>query len=208
SRRAALTGMTDKPWLRAYPPGVPATIDPDLYPSLTALIETSFARFAAQPAFTNRDVTLSFADVERLSRAFAAYLQSLPGLEPGERVAVMLPNLLQSPVVLAGVLRAGLTVVNTNPLYTVPELHHQLVDSGARAIVVLENYAHTVEHAMPGTALETVIVSRVGDHFPPTQRWLTDFVVRRVRKLVPEWSIPGAREYRAALAEGARLPYE
>src|SRR5690606_27669784 len=88
SRRAALTGMTDKPWLRAYPPGVPATIDPDLYPSLTALIETSFARFAAQPAFTNRDVTLSFADVERLSRAFAAYLQSLPGLEPGERVAV------------------------------------------------------------------------------------------------------------------------
>src|SRR5690606_23283453 len=112
---------------------------------------------------------------------------------------------LQSPVVIAGVLRAGLVVVNTNPLYKVPELHQQLVDSGARAVVVLENYAHTVEHALPGTAVETVIVTRVGDHFPAAQRFVTDLVVRRVRKLVPPWRIEGAVDYRDALDKGADL---
>ena len=195
--------MSLKPWLGEYTPGVPATIDPDQYPSLAALIEASFARNGEDPAFENRGVKLTYAETERHSRAFAAYLQSVPGLAPGERVAVMLPNLLQSPVVLAGVLRAGMVAVNTNPLYTVPELHHQLADSGARAIIVLENYAHTVERALPKTAVETVIVTRVGDHFPAPQRWLVDFVVRHVRKLVPEWRIEGTVAYRAALAAGA-----
>ena len=201
-------GVSQKPWLGEYTPGVPATIDPDQYPSLAALIEASFTRNGPDPAFENRGVKLTFAEAERQSRAFAAFLQSCPGLAPDERVAVMLPNLLQSPVVLAGVLRAGMVAVNTNPLYTVPELHHQLADSGARAIVVLENYAHTVERALPGTAVETVIVTRVGDHFPAPQRWLVDFVVRHVRKLVPAWRIEGAVDYRAALAAGAARAFE
>ena len=146
--------MSHKPWLEAYSPGVPAEIDPDRYPSLVALLESSFARYAAQPAFTNLGTTITFADVERLSRAFAAYLQSLPGMQAGERVAIMVPNTLQSPVVLFGILRAGFVVVNVNPMYTVPELTHQLVDSGARAIVVLENFAHTVAAALPSTKVE------------------------------------------------------
>ena len=147
--------MSHKPWLEAYSPGVPAEIDPDRYPSLVALLEASFARYAAQPAFTNLGTTITFADVERLSRAFAAYLQSLPGMQAGERVAIMVPNTLQSPVVLFGILRAGFVAVNVNPMYTVPELTHQLVDSGARAIVVLENFAHTVAAALPSTKVET-----------------------------------------------------
>ena len=141
--------MPAKRWLAAYSPGVPAEIDADRYPSLVALLEASFARFAAQPAFTNLGTTLTFGEVERLSRAFAAYLQALPGLKTGDRVAIMVPNTLQSPVVLFGILRAGMVAVNVNPMYTIPELEHQLADSGARVIVVLENFAHTVAAALP-----------------------------------------------------------
>ena len=148
--------MPLKPWLAAYSPGVPAEIDPDRYPSLVALLEASFARFAAQPAFTNLDTTLTFADVERSSRAFAAYLQALPGARAGDRVAIMMPNTLQSPVVLFGILRAGMVAVNVNPQYTVPELEHQLADSGAHAVVVLENFAHTVAAALARTAVKNV----------------------------------------------------
>src|SRR5690606_13397564 len=126
----------------------------------------SFQRFGEAPAFTNLGVTLTFADIDRLSRAFAAYLQALPGMQRGDRVAIMLPNLLQSPVPIFGVLRAGMVVVNTNPLYTVRELEHQLADSGARVVVVLENFAHTLEQALPKTKVETVIVTRVADHCP------------------------------------------
>ncbi len=195
--------MSNKPWLTAYTPGVPAEIDPDRYPSLVALLEASFARHAAQPAFTNLGTTMTFAEVERLSRAFAAYLQSLPGMQPGERVAIMVPNTLQSPVVLFGILRAGFVVVNVNPMYTVPELTHQLVDSGARVIVVLENFAHTVAAALPSTKLTTVIVTKFGDHCAPLKRALVNFVVRYVKKLVRPWRIGGAVAYRAALARGA-----
>ena len=195
--------MSHRPWLEAYSPGVPAEIDPDRYPSLVALLEASFARYAAQPAFTNLDTTLTFADVERLSRAFAAYLQSLPGMPAGERVAIMLPNTLQSPVVLAGILRAGFVVVNVNPMYTAPELTHQLVDSGARAIVVLENFAHTVAAALASTKVETVIVTKLGDHCAPLKRAVVNFVVKRVKKLVRPWRIPGAVGYLDALARGA-----
>ncbi|HEY8520243.1 MAG TPA: AMP-binding protein [Gammaproteobacteria bacterium] len=195
--------MTAKPWLAAYPPGVPAEIDPDVYPSLTALIDSSLERFADRPAFTNMGVTLTFAEVDRLSRAFAAFLQGLPGLQRGDRVAVMLPNLLQSPVTVFGVLRAGMIVVNTNPLYTAPELQVQLADSGARAVVVLENYAHTVEHALAGTAVETVIVTEVGDLFPFPKRAIVNLAVKHVKRLVPEWRLPGAIRYRDALRQGA-----
>lgn len=199
--------MPVKPWLAEYPQGVPAEIDVDRYESLVALLEASFVRFEKQPAFTNLDTTLTFADVERQSRAFAAYLQSLPNLKRGDRVAIMLPNSLQSPIVLFGVLRAGFVAVNVNPLYTVPELEHQLGDSGARAIVVLENFANTLAAALPNTPIETVIVSKLGDHCAEPKRSLVNFVVKYVKKRVPQWHIRGAVAYRDALELGAALPY-
>jgi long-chain acyl-CoA synthetase len=199
--------MTAKPWLDSYPPGVPAEIDPDQYASLAELLESSFARHGTAAAFTNLGETLSFTDVERSSRAFAAYLQSIPTLSRGDRVAVMLPNLLQSPVVLFGVLRAGMVVVNVNPMYTVPELEHQLADSGARAIVVLENFAQTVQGALAKTQVETVVVTRLADHCPLLKRLLVNFVVKYVKKLVRRWHIAGAVDYRRALALGRARSY-
>lgn len=199
--------MAANPWLTAYPPGVPAEIDPDHYASLVAMLEASFERFGPQPAFTNLNTTLTFTDMERGSRALAAYLQALPGMRPGDRVAVMLPNTLQSPVVLFAILRAGFVAVNVNPMYTVPELTHQLADSGARAIVVLENFAHTVADALAQTPLDTVIVTQLGDHCSPFKRAVVNFVVKHVKRLVRPWQIPGAVAYRDALARGAALPY-
>jgi long-chain acyl-CoA synthetase len=199
--------MPVKHWLAEYTPGVPAEIDADRYTSLVALLEASFARHAGRPAFTNLDTTLTFADVERSSRSFAAYLQALPGAQAGDRVAIMLPNTLQSPVVLFGILRAGMVVVNVNPMYTVPELEHQLADSGARVIVVLENFAHTVEAALPRTAVKNVIVTRLGDHCSPVKRALVNFVVKHVKKLVKPWQIANAIPYRAALSRGSNLRY-
>jgi long-chain acyl-CoA synthetase len=199
--------MPLKPWLAGYSPGVPAEIDPDRYASLVALIEASFARFGTQPAFTNLDTTLTFADVDRLSRAFAAFLQTIPGARAGDRIAIMVPNSLQSPVVLFGILRAGMVAVNVNPMYTVPELEHQLADSGAHTVVVLENFAHTVAAALPRTAVKNVIVTRLGDHCAPLKRFVVNFVVKHVKKLVPPWQIPGAVAYRDALARGAAASY-
>jgi len=199
--------MPARPWLASYPPGVPAEIDPDRYASLVDMLDASFERFAQQPAFTNLGTTRTFAEVERHSRAFATYLQSLPGAKRGDRIAIMLPNTLQSPVVLFGILRAGMIAVNVNPMYTVPELAHQLADSGARVIVVLENFAHTVAAALPQTAVDTVIVSRLGDHCSVLKRTLVNFVVKHVKKLVRPWQIPGAVAYRRTLASGAALAY-
>ena len=196
-----------RPWLSSYPDGVPAEIEPGQYASLKALLERSFREFAGLTAFSNLGTELSYAEVERLSRDFAAYLQSLPGLESGDRVAIMLPNLLQYPVAAFGILRAGMVVVNVNPLYTARELEHQLSDSGARAIVVLENFATTVQRVLPATALETVIVSEIGDHFSFLKRIITNFVVRHVKKLVPDWRIEAAERYRNVLARGEDLPY-
>jgi long-chain acyl-CoA synthetase len=198
--------MPAKRWLTSYSPGVPAEIDPDRYSSLVALLEASFARFAGQPAFTNLGTTLQFREVERLSRALAAYLQTL-GLERGDRVAIMVPNTLQSPVALFGILRAGLVAVNVNPMYTITELGHQLADSGARAVIVLENFAHTVAAALPQTNVETVIVTRLGDHCAPLKRAVINFVVKHVKKLVRPWQIPGAVAYRDALLRGATRAY-
>ncbi|HET7132332.1 MAG TPA: AMP-binding protein [Gammaproteobacteria bacterium] len=199
--------MTDKPWLAAYPQGVPADIDPDRYSSLAALFETSFARFSSAPAFTNLGETLTFADADRLSRDFAAYLQSLPALSRGARVAVMLPNTLQYVVAALGILRAGLVVVNVNPLYKQHELEHQLADSGALAIVVLENFASTLAAALPQTGIETVIVTRLGDHCAAPKRLAVNFAVRYVKRLVPPYRFPNAVPYRRALAEGRSLAY-
>ena len=198
--------MPAKPWLTSYSPGVPAEIDAGRYPSLVALLEASFARFATQPAFTNLGTTLKFREVERLSRSFAASLQAL-GLERGDRVAIMVPNTLQSPVALFGILRAGMVAVNVNPMYTITELGHQLADSGARAVVVLENFAHTVAAALPQTNVQTVIVTRLGDHCSPLKRVVVNFVVKHVKKLVRPWQIPGAVFYRDALVRGSALKY-
>jgi long-chain acyl-CoA synthetase len=199
--------MTAKPWLAAYPRGVPAEIDPDKYGSLAALLESSFQRYASSPAFTNLGETLTFADVDRLSRDFAAYLQSLPGMQRGERVAVMMPNLLQSPIAVFGILRAGLVVVNVNPMYTAHELEHQLGDSGARAIIVLENFAHTLAAALPKTKVEAVIVAKLGDHCSTLKRLAVSFAVKYVKKLVRPYRIAGAVAYRDALASGRALPH-
>jgi long-chain acyl-CoA synthetase len=199
--------MTDKPWLASYPPGVPAEIDPDRYASLAELFEASFTRHADAPAFTNLGETLTFADADRLSRQFAAYLQSLPALSRGARVAVMLPNSLQYVVAMLGILRAGLVVVNVNPMYTQHELEHQLKDSGALAIVVLENFARTLATALPQTGIATVIVSRLGDHCAGLKRLAVNFAVKYVKRLVPPYRIPGVVPYRKALKEGRSLAY-
>ncbi len=202
-----MTAYQEKPWSSAYPREIPTEIDPQGYSSLKHMIETGFERFASSPAFSNAGTTLSYAQADELSRHFAAFLQAR-GLERGDRVAIMMPNLLQYPVAVFAALRAGLVVVNVNPLYTPRELEHQLKDSGARAIVVLENFAHTVAQVVDGTDVETVVVTEIGDHFPPFKRALVNLVVRYVKKLVPRWNIADAVRYRAALAQGRRASFE
>ena len=198
--------MTGGPWLSAYPEGVPATIDPDRYASLNDLLRQSFERYGDLPALENFGVSMTFAEFDTASRHLAAFLRSRDELQQGDRVAVMLPNLIQYPVVIAGLLRAGLTIVNVNPLYKPRELEHQLRDSGARAIFVLENFASTVAEVLDDVPLELVIVSELGDHFPPLKRLVTNFVVKLVKRLVPPWRIPHVVRYLVALGAGRELP--
>jgi long-chain acyl-CoA synthetase len=195
--------MVDRIWLKSYPVGMPAEIDADRFRSIPDMLAFACERFAARPAFHNLGRSLSYAELDRLSRDFAAYLQGLPGMAKGERVAIMAPNLLQYPVVLFGILRAGLTVVNVNPLYTPRELEHQLKDSGARAIVILENFAHTLQSVVDRTPVEHVITTAVGDLLPVPKRWLVNLVIKRVKKMVPAWRIAGAVPLRKALARAA-----
>lgn len=189
-------------WLSHYPAGVPVQVDTRRYVSLVDLFEESCRRFGERPAFTSMGATLSYAASERLTRDFAAYLQGL-GLQAGDRIAIMLPNLLQYPVALFGALRAGLVVVNVNPLYTARELKHQLVDSGAVAIVVLENFAHVLAEIIHETALRHVVTTQIGDLLPPPKRCLVNFVVKYVKRMVPRWTLPGALALPAALKVGA-----
>ena len=191
-----------RPWLASYPPGVPATINPDEYPSLKHLLERSLARYAAQPAYISMGRTLRYSDVDRMSADLAAWLQQAAGLGKGDRLAIMLPNLLQYPIALMAAFRAGLTVVNTNPLYTPRELKAQLSDSGARAIVILENFAHVLEEVIGDTAIETVIVTGVGDQLKFPKGPVTNFVVRHVRRQVPDWSVPEAVRFNYAVSQG------
>ncbi len=193
----------NKIWLKNYPQGTPAEIDPDQYTSILDLLDKTFAKFGDKPAFHNLGCSLSFAELDLQSRAFAAFLQGLPGMVKGERVAIMSPNLLQYPVVLVGILRAGMTVVNVNPLYTPRELEHQLKDSGARAIVIVENFAQTLQQVLDRTPVEHVITTQVGDMLPVPKRWLVNFVIKHVRKMVPEWCIDSAITLREALGRGA-----
>lgn len=192
----------DRPWLSQYPAGVPAEIDVHRFASLKDVLEASCQRFADRLAYRSMGTAMSFRQLDDASRAFAAWLQQVAGLQRGDRVALMMPNLLQYPVVLFGVLRAGLVVVNVNPLYTPRELEHQLKDAGAQAIVVLENFAHTLEQVIGATQVRTVVTTQVGDLLPPLKRLLTNAVVKHVKKLVPPWRLKGAVDFRRALAAG------
>ncbi|MBK8889709.1 MAG: AMP-binding protein [Dechloromonas sp.] len=197
----------NKIWLKSYPQGMPGEIDADQFKSIPDLLDELFSKFADKPAFHNLGRTISYAELEELSRAFAAYLQGLPGMARGERVAVMSPNLLQYPVVLFGILRAGMVVVNVNPLYTPRELEHQLQDSGARAIVIVENFASTLQQVLGKTPVKNVITTQVGDLLPIPKRWLVNFVIKHVKKMVPAWQIDGATALDAALERGRSAPF-
>ncbi len=198
----------DKIWLRHYPPGVPTEIDPDRYASIVDLFESSCRRFSQKPAFSNMGVALSYADLDRLSLRFGAFLQQELGLARGDRVAIMMPNLLQYPVVLFGILRAGMVAVNVNPLYTSPELEHQLNDADARAIVIVENFARTLQRVRADVPVKWVVTTAVGDLFPAPRRQLVNFVVRHVRRLVPRYELRRSIPLRSALKRGARRVLE
>jgi long-chain acyl-CoA synthetase len=194
--------MTDRPWLASYPQGVPADIDGSRYPSLVALMEESFTKYAERTAYSFMGKDLSYGEVDKLSRAFAAYLQGL-GLAKGDRVAVMMPNCPQYPIAVCGILRAGLILVNVNPLYTPRELEHQLKDSGSKAIVIMENFGATLQQCIASTPVKHVVLSSMGDRLGMLKGALVNYVVRNVKKLVPDFSLPGAVRFNDALDKGA-----
>ncbi|OYO31252.1 long-chain-fatty-acid--CoA ligase [Janthinobacterium sp. PC23-8] len=194
----------EKIWLKSYPPGVPAEIDPDQYRSLVHLLEEAFQKYADRPAYVCMDKFLSYAELDTYSRQLGAFLQSR-GLKKGARVALMMPNVLQYPVAIAAVLRAGYTVVNVNPLYTPRELEHQLNDSGSEAIIVLENFAHTLEQVLSKTVVKHIIVASMGEMLGGVKGMLVNFVVRNVKKMVPAYSLPNAMRFKSALSHGSRM---
>ncbi|MEL7536831.1 MAG: AMP-binding protein [Pseudomonadota bacterium] len=198
----------EKVWLKHYTDGVPETVDHGETLSLRDLIEDAMSRYADRPAYTNLGVTLSYADLERESTALAAWLQTTAGLRKGERLALMMPNILQYPIALCAGLRAGLVIVNVNPLYTARELKHQLKDSGARAIVILENFAATLAEVIDDTDVETVITTEIGDLLSTPKRQITNFVVKRVKKMVPPFSLPKRHRWRDAMAQGRGQTFE
>jgi len=195
----------DKVWLKQYPAGVPAEIDVNQYPSLVALLDESFRRYADRAAYKFMGRAISFRDVDQASAAFAAWLQSR-GLARGDRVAVMMPNVPQYPVAIAAILRAGLVVVNVNPLYTPRELDHQLKDSGAKAIVVLENFASVLQQVMAAVPTKTVVLAAMGDMLGFPKSLIVNYVVRKAKKMVPAFELPGAVRFNDAIAEGRRKP--
>ncbi len=194
----------EKFWIRSYPAGVPSEIDTTRYRSLVQLMEESFSRYAERNAYVCMDRFITYADVDRMSRQLGAWLQA-QGLQPGARVALMMPNVLQYPVAIAAVLRAGYVVVNVNPLYTPRELEHQLNDSGAEAIVILENFAHTLEKVIARTSINVTVVASMGDLLGGLKGGLVNFVVRNVKKMVPAFSLPNAVRFNQALKAGAAL---
>ncbi|MGI2136951.1 long-chain-fatty-acid--CoA ligase FadD [Shewanella baltica] len=197
----------DQPWINHLPKDVPAEINVEQYSSLVDMFETAVAKYEDQPAFINMGATLTYRKLEERSRAFAAYLQNELKLEKGDRVALMMPNLLQYPIALFGVLRAGMVVVNVNPLYTPRELKHQLIDSGAKAIVVVSNFARTLEEVVEQTPVESVIITSLGDQLSAPKRTLVNFVVKYIKKLVPKYDLPHALSMRDTLSTGRRMQY-
>ncbi|WP_292092281.1 long-chain fatty acid--CoA ligase [Mesorhizobium sp.] len=200
-------GLPEKPWLKNYPKNMPADIGPLPYDSIGDFLVGACKQFASRPAFVCMGKSISYAELERLSAAFGAYLQS-KGLEKGARVALMMPNVLQYPVAMMAVLRAGFTVVNVNPLYTPRELEHQLKDSGAQAIVILENFANTLQAVIARTPVKHVVVAAMGDMLGGLKGAIVNLVVRRVKKMVPAWSLPGHVKFNAALKAGSASAFK
>ena len=195
----------EKIWLKSYPEGMPAEMPPSEFHSIREMFESAFKAYPDRPAFTNMGTTLSFRQLDEQSRQFACYLQQTLGLTRGERVAIMLPNILQYPVAMCGIFRAGLVVVNVNPLYTARELVHQLSDSGAKCIIILENFAHILEEVVAQTSVEQVVLTGVGDMLSFPKGVLSNFVLRHVKKSIPKYSLPGSCRFMSALKTGASL---
>ena len=195
----------EKPWLSSYPPGVPANIDLSEFHSIVDVLEQSCGKYKDRMAYHNMGAELSYGELDYLTRNFAASLQNM-GLQQGDRIALMMPNILQYPVALFGALRAGLVVVNTNPMYTARELRHQLVDSGAKAIVVVENFASVLESVRDEVPLEHIITTGVGDLLDFPKSFIVNFVLRHVKKAIPTWSLPGSIKFQEALDKGKKLP--
>ncbi|HET7910497.1 MAG TPA: AMP-binding protein, partial [Pseudolabrys sp.] len=197
----------DRPWLRHYPPGVPGEIEASRYPSLVAMFEESFQKYSEREACACMGKSLTYAAVEEASRALAAWLQGL-GLKRGARVAIMMPNVLQYPIAIAAILRAGCTVVNVNPLYKPRELEFQLADAGAEAIIVLENFAGVLQQALPNLQVKHVVIASLGDMLGPVKGAIVNAVVRHIKKMVPDYSIPGATRFNDAVAAGRKMALE
>jgi long-chain acyl-CoA synthetase len=196
-------GQVEKIWLKNYPPGVPEEINPEEYPSLKHLFEEAFRKHAARPAFSNLGRTLSYAEMDELSRRFGAWLQKEAGLKKGDRIAMMMPNLLQYPVAMIGALRAGLTVVNTNPLYTARELEHQLTDSGATAMLIFDGACATLQQVIARTPVRKVIVTGLGDLLGFPKGLVANFMLRHVKKTIPRWNLPGSVRFNDVISSGA-----
>ena len=198
-----MTDTQEYPWIKHYPEGVPATINPDIYESLPDFQEKICQEYGDAPVFTSLGKTMTYKEFDEKVTAFASYLQSLPGVEQGDRVAVMMPNLLQYPICLFGIMKAGLIVVNVNPLYTARELGGQLKDSGAKVLVIIENFAKTFEKIQKDSPVEHVITTQVGDLLSAPKRLLVNFMLKKVKKMVPEFNLEHAVSFRDALAQGA-----
>ncbi|CAM8668979.1 CaiC Acyl-CoA synthetases (AMP-forming)/AMP-acid ligases II [Comamonadaceae bacterium] len=199
--------MTERVWLGSYPQGVPADIDPAKYSSLVALLEESFRKYESRVAYNFMGKDVTFGQTDSLSLAFAAYLQGL-GLSKGDRVAIMMPNVPQYPIAVAAILRAGFVVVNVNPLYTARELEHQLKDSGSKAIVIIENFAHTLEKCIAATPVKHVVLCSMGDRLGLLKGTMVNYVVRNVKKMVPSFSLPDAVRFNEAIARGTKAPFK
>lgn len=197
-----------KPWLKSYPAGIPEEIDINEFSSVAEIFDTSTAKFADLPAYTNFGKTLTYSEVNTYTAQLGSYLKNELNLEKGDRVAVMMPNLLQNPVAIFGILRAGLVVVNTNPLYTGPELKHQLVDSGAKAIIIVENFAHVLQEVIEQTSIEHVITTKMGDLLSPLKGFVINTVVKHVKKMVPDFHLKNAVTFKEALKLGAQHNFQ
>ncbi len=199
--------VVEKIWLKSYPKGVPAEINPDAYHSLAEVFCQSCEKFTDAPAFYSLGTTLTFKDMELYTREFAAYLQNVLHLKKGDRFAIMSPNVLQYPIAMFGALRAGLVVVNVNPLYTAPELAHQVNDAGVETILVLSSFAATVQKALPETSLKNIIVTDIGDMLPFAKSFMINFFIKYIKRKIPAWDIPQAISYKDIMKKGKKLPF-
>jgi long-chain acyl-CoA synthetase len=199
--------MQNHPWFKFYPKGIPHEINPDRYSSLVEMLEESFRKYADLPAFVSMDKTITYRELDKLSADFASYLQNDLNMKPGDRIAIQMPNILQYPIALMGALRAGMVVVNTNPLYTPREMEHQFNDSGAVAVVILANFASNLQKILDKTSIKHVIVTEIGDQLGGLKKLIVNFVVKKVKKMVPEYSLPKAQKWSAALSSGGKSAF-